>query len=355
MARKNKNQVVLTFAGDSDQLEKAFDRVGAASKEMSDEVGAASKEMASAGEGFDSAAEKADELDTKAMGFRDTMTGVQDTMRGVGEISRGNLFEGFFTLGMGIGDLASGFANFLIPTMKQFITTGVRGIAMTVKSTAVNAVHKAGLIASTVATKAMAVAQKALNLAMRANPILLIVGLLFTLGSALVVAYNKSETFRNIVQGAMRGVQRAFGWVLDRGRDVLNWFRNLPRNIGRFLSGLGRAITAPFRAGLSGIKSIWNSTIGGRGFSVPSWVPGIGGREFRIPFLHKGGVVPGAPGQDVLTILEGGERVTPAGAAPPAAVIEIRSGGTALDDALVEILARAVRVRGGNVQLVLGA
>ncbi|MGW0587467.1 hypothetical protein [Streptosporangium sp. NPDC002607] len=35
-------------------------------------------------------------------------------------------------------------------------------------------------------------------------------------------------------------------------------------------------------------------------------------------------------------------------------VLEIRSGGTRLDDLLVEILRRAVRVRGGDVQLVLG-
>jgi hypothetical protein len=35
-------------------------------------------------------------------------------------------------------------------------------------------------------------------------------------------------------------------------------------------------------------------------------------------------------------------------------VIEIRSGGTRLDDALVELLRRAIRSRGGNVQVVLG-
>jgi hypothetical protein len=35
-------------------------------------------------------------------------------------------------------------------------------------------------------------------------------------------------------------------------------------------------------------------------------------------------------------------------------VLEIHSGGTRLDDALVEILRQSIRVRGGNVQLVLG-
>src|SRR5690606_9840781 len=104
-----------------------------------------------------------DALDTRAMGFRDTMTGVQDTMKGVGEIAKGNLFEGFFTLGMGIGDLASGFANFLIPAMKNATRAGIANAAQTVRQTAANAAHKVSVIASTAATKAMTVAQRALN------------------------------------------------------------------------------------------------------------------------------------------------------------------------------------------------
>jgi hypothetical protein len=35
-------------------------------------------------------------------------------------------------------------------------------------------------------------------------------------------------------------------------------------------------------------------------------------------------------------------------------VIEIKSGGSRLDDLLVELLRKAIRVRGGDVQLVLG-
>ena len=35
-------------------------------------------------------------------------------------------------------------------------------------------------------------------------------------------------------------------------------------------------------------------------------------------------------------------------------VLEVHSGGSRLDDLLVEVLSRAVRNRGGDVQLVLG-
>lgn len=34
-----------------------------------------------------------------------------------------------------------------------------------------------------------------------------------------------------------------------------------------------------------------------------------------LPYLHAGGVVPGRPGSDVLTVLQAGELVTPAGRA----------------------------------------
>jgi hypothetical protein len=56
---------------------------------------------------------------------------------------------------------------------------------------------------------AAAVAQALLNLALFANPIGLVVLALVALGAALVVAYNKSETFRNIVNSAFTVVKTA--------------------------------------------------------------------------------------------------------------------------------------------------
>src|SRR5690606_41305233 len=66
--------------------------------------------------------------------------------------------------------------------------------------------------------------------------------------SDLVLAYNKSVTFRNIVQGAMRGVQAAIGWVVDRGRDLVSWFTSLPGRIRSAVSRLGNIISSPFRS-----------------------------------------------------------------------------------------------------------
>ena len=59
------------------------------------------------------------------------------------------------------------------------------------------------------ASKAMAVAQAALNAVMDANPIVLVVLGLAALAAGLVYAYNHSTTFRNIVQAAFHAVGQA--------------------------------------------------------------------------------------------------------------------------------------------------
>jgi len=85
--------------------------------------------------------------------------------------------------------------------------------------------------------------------------------------------------------------------------------------IGNVIGGVADAIANPFRVAFGNIKSLWNSTVGGFRFEIPSWVPGVGGKGFSIPTMHTGGIVPGLPGSEMLAILQAGERVTPAGAA----------------------------------------
>ena len=427
------NEVTLTFAGDSDQLEKAFERVGASAKEMGDDVGSASKRVGStsrdAADGFDKVGEAADTVDTRAMGFRDTLTGVADSMHGynivfgdarqrtsdleaqikaleegstdaekqtdayknkmaslkdelsAAEQASGSLLEGWLFLGAGAGDLGSGIFNFVIPSLKAMRVSNIRNMAATARSTAVMAAQKTAMVASAAATRVMTIAQRGLNLAMRMNPIGLIITALTLLVVGLVYAYRKSETFRNIVNGAFRGVQKVVSWVVNwiksnwrtlfailtgpiglavrvifrHKESILGFFRAIPGAIRGFFSGVAGILTWPFRQAVAGMRAIWNSTIGGKGLSVPGWVPGIGGNSFTIPYLHTGGVVPGAPGQDVLTMLQAGERVTRANASGPGVVIEIKSGGSALDDVLVDVLRKSIRVKGGNVQAVLGS
>lgn len=63
-------------------------------------------------------------------------------------------------------------------------------------------------------TKVVAIAQAALNLVMEANPIVLVVTAIVALVAALVLAYKKSKTFRDIVQAAFHAVAKIVGGVV---------------------------------------------------------------------------------------------------------------------------------------------
>jgi hypothetical protein len=115
-----------------------------------------------------------------------------------------------------------------------------------------NAAFKAWTVATKVArvaTIAYTAAQRLLNLAFASNPIGLVVLALVALGVALVIAYKKSETFRNIVNSALnsvaagaRALAHAFGVVRDAASAAFGWIVNHWR-LGLFALGpIGAAL-----------------------------------------------------------------------------------------------------------------
>lgn len=144
------------------------------------------------------------------------------------------------------------------------------------------------------AKKVSAGAQWALNAAMSANPIGLIIVGIAALVAGFILAYKKSETFREIVTGAMDGARIAIGWVIDKGKDLVGWFTGLPSKIGHIASGLWEPIPNAAKAAFNGVAGFWNNTVGKISFSVPDWVPKIGGKGWsvpNIPMLAQGGIV----------------------------------------------------------------
>lgn len=106
-----------------------------------------------------------------------------------------------------------------------------------------------------------------------------------------------------------------FGGVISAAEHVWDFFKGLPGAIGDIFGKVGQAISAPFRFAFDLIADLWNNTLGRIHFKIPGWVPGLGGDEFgfpTIPKMHRGGIVPGNPGDESLAILTAGERVTPA-------------------------------------------
>lgn len=369
-----KPQVTLTLAGDESKLTQTFDRVGQASKRLADDVGSSSRRMGEeTASGFDRAAEASDNTYDKFDALESVGRGTTDTMTGLGEIMSGNILQGSTDLAGGIAALADGFTGALLPAVKAAAQGGLAQAAATVRATAANVAARGVALASAAATNVMTVAQKALNVAMRANPIGIVITALTLLVAGFIYAYKRSETFRNIVNGALGAVKKVavsvFVWIRDNWRTITNillapfalvyrpiWknrdkilalIKAVPGYIAGYFKGLANVITAPFRAAFNGVRSLWNNTLGGKGFSVPGWVPNIGGKGFTIPYFHTGGVVSGALGSETLAVLKAGERVTGGSNSGGAGVVVFQSDGSKASRVLLELLKDAVRVQGG--------
>lgn len=81
------------------------------------------------------------------------------------------------------------------------------------------------------------------------------------------------DTVRGIIDAIQSKISGIRQWVSDAFWDLKD------------------VITAPFDAAFRAIKNLWNQTVGGFSFSVPSWVPGVGGKGFSIPKMAAGGIV----------------------------------------------------------------
>ena len=122
-------------------------------------------------------------------------------------------------------------------------------------STARLLLHAAAQRIVAAATAVWTGAQWLLNAALNANPIGLIVLALVALGAAVVIAWKKSETFRNIVLGAWNAIKA--GMVV-----AINFVRDHWKLIGAILLGpLGPAfliITTFWRQIWGAIQTAWN-------------------------------------------------------------------------------------------------
>ena len=120
---------------------------------------------------------------------------------------------------------------------------------------------------------AIALSIMAINFAMAANPLVLIVLGIAALIGILALAYKRFEGFRKIVDAVFGGIK----W----------WITHVTIPSIQLMLGA-------FKTVFNGIGKIWNNTVGKISFEIPSWVPGVGGKGFKmpnIPMLADGGIV----------------------------------------------------------------
>lgn len=304
MARK----IEVDLTADTKSFERSMASAGAATDKFEADL----KSADGAASRFDAA------LDTTTGKLGSTTNGMRSTADlagGLGDVLGIQAAGPIAGYAMGFADIADGLGGLLAPALQK---------------------AKAAFLA--------------MNTTLLANPIFLVIAALVALTAAFVIAYKKSETFRNIVDGALK-------WVRNAAQATLSYISDAVKKAAGVIAKIADIITTPYQLAFRQIAWLWNNTIGKLSFSIPGWVPGIGGAGFDvpdIPMLAKGGIV-NAP---TLAMIgeRGPEAVVPltgsrAGAVGGARVEIVLSG----DRELVELMRRSIRTRGGNVQTVLGS
>jgi hypothetical protein len=281
---------------------------------------------------------------------------------------------------MGFGDLASGVANFGTQFAKQ-AASFVANQARMVAAHMVNAARMA--VGWLIAMGPIAIVILAIGA---------IIGILALLGVDFDTVKNAIGAGWEFIQGAAMGVfnwlkanwplvlaiitgpiglavlavvknwdkiKSGFtavkNWIRDRVSDIVGFITGIPGRIASAASSIGSTIINGIKNGISGvggfvgdiassIKGAINSAL-----HLPFTIKGPGPLpDFTIPSFHQGGIMPGAPGTEVLALLQAGERVSRAGASGGSIVIDMRGAIIADGRQFEQMVVQAVRSATGK-------
>lgn len=273
----------------------------------------------------------------------------------VGEAGQG-VVEAVLPKLQSAGELFKQYSGWIIP-----IGAAVGAVVVAFKAWTTAVAVWRGVVTAAVAL------QTAWNAVLAANPIGLIVLAIIGLGAALVTAYKRSETFRNIVNGVWTAVKDTIGavvswftdtawpaiqgawnwitdafetgktriaafidgikatwqglvdkagevkdWIVERWDGLVDYFRNLPSRITEFAGRIFEPLREAAKTVFNGIAILWNNTVGKISFTTPDWIPGVGGKTFSmptIPTFADGGYTGDLPVNAIAGVVHGGEFV----------------------------------------------
>lgn len=184
---------------------------------------------------------------------------------------------------------AAAVAQALVSSGAWVVSTATTVGALAVQGGAFLA-QKAIMVGGAVATGVMTAAQWALNVALNANPIGLVIIALTALVAGVVLAYKNSETFRNIVQAAFEGVSAAASFMYDNVlKPVFDGVVATFKGVGDFLGATGSAIGGVFDSVGNAIGSAFSGALD---VARPA-LRAIGGLLQKIPDKIFGFSIPG--------------------------------------------------------------
>lgn len=303
----SKNEVKLTFAGDSKSLEKTFSRVGQGAKEMAGDFDKAAADAKRFGDKIDSAGGAVGDTESKFMGTADVLDGLATTM--------GFNIDRQIELARGFGDIAGGIENLKgtlggginkLQDMATSLKAGGKAAVMakveTVKSLAVQSAawvkSSAQAMASAIRVRAawlISMGPIALVVAAVAGAVFLIVKYWDEIKDAANATWNWVKDRFNqlkdffiqwapLLAGPMglvikywdelkQAATEAKNWIQGRFNDVVSFLSEIPGRIGRNLTGAFNGI----KEGASTAKT-W---INDRFDEVVTFLTGIPGRIGR--------------------------------------------------------------------------
>lgn len=206
------------------------------------------------------------------MGAQKVILAELTTQFGGSAAAQGNAMTAGERLSMRWGDMQEQLGMWLIPKINALIGAAMasaewidRNRAVVVPLVAVLGSFAAAVVAVTTAARIYTAVQGALNVVLAANPVGLVVVAVAALAAGLVVAYQRSETFRNIVNGAFAAVRTAVIAYISPARAA----------IGGLVDIIERAISAARRLA-SAVSNLPGAGVVGEIISrIPGFADGV--------------------------------------------------------------------------------
>ena len=174
--------------------------------------------------------------------------------------------------------LVVSFVTWKLALIATTLATNAYAIGLGVVTTAQAAWSVVTTVASGIGI-AFAGVMSAINLVLSLNPIGLVVIGLALLAGALVLAYNNSETFRNIVNGTwevLKGaVSATITFVVDTFNTFVTYMAGLPARITALATGIGTGIVDGIVGGINSFTAKVRGTVEDLANSLPGWVKTI--------------------------------------------------------------------------------
>ena len=254
-----------------------FSTVGAGARGLGDDLDSAASKATSAAAGFDGVSASAENLDDKAGKATGAMGALSSGFELIGADKAAAALQGAAMA----TDFLSGAGQALNLVMDLEIVKKTVSTARTIA-------HTTATVAATAASKAAAAGQWALNAALSANPLGIVIALLVAIAAGLVIAYQRSDTFRAKVDAAMGLAKAAVGTVVDVVKDVIAFFGDIPAKV----SAIPEAVTKMKNAAVPVLEALLTPIVAVKD-AVMAVVDWIGKIDFPSPPDWLSDLVPG--------------------------------------------------------------